>query len=202
LENPQLVAFCLILIMGIGNYCGTRHTMTALLYTAAVLGIVVSLSEIAPGWLAERFATRFWCSCLMIVAIAIQLTSQRPRATTALDQLWFDFFDTFGIVWGRRIQDRVNFQANKEGLPIRLELDGFESSNPKTIARDLQVRLSIESNKTERPIAPDQDGSINTEERLEQILRWLLRRFVDPGWIDKRLNSSSKSSVGEFSVDS
>ena len=54
LELPQFCAFTLILVMGVGNYLGTRFTIPALLYAAAVLPSVVSLSSIAPSWLEDR----------------------------------------------------------------------------------------------------------------------------------------------------
>lgn len=202
LENPQLAAFCLVLVMGIGNFCGTRFTLPALLYGMSILGIVVSMSAIAPAGLIDRSSIRFWCSCLMVLALGLCATSTRPPASNELDQLWFDFFDTFGIVWGRRIQDRVNFQIHKEQLPVHLELDGFRWEDSSQIQLDLQIPTSGQSILSPLPSSRQRPKGALTEARIEQILRWLLRRFVNPSWIDRRLKSNTNNSVAELSIDS
>jgi len=201
LETPQLVAFCLVLIMGVGNYCGTRFTIAALMYGCSILAIVLSSSAASPLWLMDRSATRFWCTAVMVLAIGVVKKSTRPVAATRFDQLWFDFFDLFGIVWGRRIQDRVNFIARKEGLPVRLELDGFVWPKVSSFAgpsAPIGERVRHEQTNVET-------GNLNTTEteaRIEHILRWLLRRFVNPPWIDDRLGSRSDQRISELVADS
>lgn len=226
LETPQVLAFCLILIMGVGNYCGTRFTIPALLCGIATAAVVVSSSTVAPAFLSDRTTTRFWSTVLMLLAIGLTKTSTRPAAATKFDCLWFEFFDLFGIVWGRRIQDRVNFIANKEGLPIRLELDGFVwlmspvgangsgSLNSATVHDQSlsQSNVTVPQEGTVSNVVQFQDGHAAFKEqiansrevdlRLEHILRWLLRRFVDPDWIDRRLGHDSQSKLKALSVDS
>ena len=208
LELPQFCAFTLILVMGVGNYLGTRFTISALLYAAAVLPSVVSLSSIAPSWLEDRSHVRLWCSGLMAIAIVSIRLSRRPVPSTRINRLWFDFFDTFGIVWGRRIQDRVNHLADKESWPFRLELEGFVEVSP-----DNSASHNGETGTPKREVAdkrPDllvgtQRPSITTVEfdcRVEHTLRWLLRRFVDPPWINRRLGSMTSTSVDGEIIDS
>lgn len=202
LETPQLAAFTLVLIMGVGNYFGTRHTLSALLYNASVLGIVVSFSVIAPNWLRDRAAIRLWSSILMILAILLTRRFDRPKPKNPLDLIWFDFFDSFGIVWGRRIQDRVNYQLQKESLPVRLELDGFRwTDQPPSNVKSTRVPESTGKTASETDSLNVQVRR-DTEARIEQILRWLLRRFVDPAWINQRLDSKSLSVVAQLPVDS
>ena len=128
--------------------------------------------------------------------------SKRQIAATRFDRLWFDFFDLFGIVWGRRIQDRVNDIANLEQLPARLELDGFVWPQASTksnlpVARDGEVSL------TNQPMSIQQERDrAAVEARIEHILRWLLRRFVDASWIDSRLGSNSRPSIARLPADS
>ena len=123
----------------------------------------------------------------MVLAIVLVKTSTRVPAATKFDQLWFDFFDLFGIVWGRRIQDRVNFIANQDRLPVRLEIDGFVWT-PQVVASVPAVNGSSPSGQSIKEST--NDDARNAEARLEHILRWLLRRFVDPVWIDRsRLGS-------------
>jgi hypothetical protein len=165
LETPQVVGYLLVLVMGAGNYFGTRHTFSGMSYFAANTLLVLSSSSACPVWLSDRWWSRLGAMGCMALAVvtagrtALQSTSGLDR----FDRLWLDFFDQFGVVWGRRIQDRVNFVAAKEGWPARLELHG------------------IVWNSASDP---------STEARIEHTFRWLLRRFVDPEWIDARLGGS------------
>ena len=170
LETPQLVAYLLVLSMGAGNYCGTRFTLPILCYAAACGMLVVSSSVSCPAWLADRWWARLWATGLLVLAalLASHSGSQGSRATSRFNRLWLDFFDTFGVVWGRRIQDRVNFIAQKEQWPARLELHGFVWTDDSADSPD---RAAIEA-------------------RIEHTFRWLLRRFVDPSWIDERIGTS------------
>lgn len=160
LETQQLVGYLLVLVMGAGNYFGTRYTMSALLYVVANACLIVSISVVCPTWLSDRW----WVRCLatggMAWAVIVAAGAGSISVADRFDRLWLDFFDQFGIVWGRRIQDRVNYMATKEGWPARLDLQGFRWDTPA----DPQI-----------------------EGRIEHTFRWLLRRFVDPEWIDQRL---------------
>lgn len=181
LETPQVVAYTLVLVMGIGNYCGTRFTLSALLYGTAAIAIAISSSVVSPVFLSNRAETRFWSTIVMVLAVLLVKSSKRPVAASKFDRLWFDFFDAFGIVWGRRIQDRVNFILKNEGLNTRLEFDGFQimTGSPNTSA----------STKPEVSEMNAGSSASEAEMRFEHVLRWLLRRFVDPEWIDRRLGT-------------
>jgi len=165
LETPQLAGYLLVLVMGAGNYFGTRFTIAGLLFVAGNSLLVISTSSAGAGILPDRWWARLLATGCMVLAV---LTCARGATSASLgqspfDRLWLDFFDQFGVVWGRRIQDRVNFIADKERWPARLELHGFEWKS-----------------------APD----VATQARIEHTFRWLLRRFVDPPWIDRRLGTS------------
>lgn len=169
LETPQVMAYLLVLLMGAGNYWGTRFTLTSLLCVASCSMLVLSFSQVAPAWLSDRNTARLWSSLLLLASVLIAPSSRGQVAETMdrFDLVWLDFFDSFGVVWGRRIQDRVNHIAHSEGWPARLELHGFE--------------WQLE--------CPDPGRREAIEVRIEHTLRWLLRRFVDPPWIDTRLKS-------------
>jgi hypothetical protein len=201
LETPQIVAFGLVLVMGVGNYCGTRFTLPALLYAAATLGLVACSSTASSAWLMDRGNTRFWCTALIAIGTVFVKTSRPRAAASRFDQLWFDFFDTFGLVWGRRIQDRVNDIAAKESWQTRLEFDGFK----------VQAALAIRTSSATASSGPSPDRQSATtpltltneiDTRIEHTLRWLLRRFVDPQWIDQRLGSNSELEVVALAADS
>jgi hypothetical protein len=192
LEGPQLAAFCLVLVMGYGNYCGTRFTPTALMLAGSLLAIVVSSFVDARNSGVDRSTVRSWCTALSVFSIIVIRFSRRPPAATRFDQLWFDFFDAFGIVWGRRVQDRVNFFLKSEEIRVQLQLDGFHW--PDELKSDLEISM--------KDAKPELTALNSAEARVEHILRWLLRRFVDPLWIEQRLGSISKTEIRISIVDS
>ncbi len=178
LESPQLAGYLLVLVMGAGNYFGTRHTLASLLYVAANTLLVLSSSSACPTWLADRWWSRLLATGCMALAVVIagRTATRAAVGLSRFDRLWLDFFDLFGVVWGRRIQDRVNFVAVREGWPARLELHG---------------------------VVWDSGSDQATEARIEHTFRWLLRRFVDPEWIDERLGASpSGQQVSALGADS
>ena len=183
LETPQVVAYLLVLVMGAGNYCGTRFTLPILCYAAACWILVVSSSVLCPVWLADRWWARLLATGLLVAAVLIASRSgpQYSQTTNRFDRLWLDFFDTFGVVWGCRIQHRVSFIAEKEQWPARLERHGFVWADTSEGTLDRAA----------------------TEARIEHTFRWLLRRFVDPSWIDDRLGSTQTTDeVRSLAADS
>jgi len=183
LEVPMLAGYGLVLLMGAGNYLGTRFALPALLAAAAMVLVPVSMSSL--HWFPESFPARATATLLLgiavwMAAIAMRKATRRGgslspspipigegglRAATAFDRLWNDFRDLYGIVWARRVMDRVNDAAVHEGWPVRLHLHGFAGLDPAHPPS----------------LAPDQF------QQIERTLRWLLRRFVDPEWIDERI---------------
>jgi len=168
IEVPALVGFGLVLVMSGGNYFGTRYTMPTFYYAAAIVLLVVPMSVAAPDFFPERSMARFMASLGFLLAIGE--ASSRSNAApndeiSRFDVLWFDFMDSFGMVWAKRVMDRVNESARHEKWAMHLELHGFV------------------------PIAepPSADELLRTDERIEHTFRWLMKRFVDPEWIDARL---------------
>lgn len=189
LESPQLIAFTLVLIMGVGNYCGTKFTLSALIYGVASLAIVAACSQFENVMPADRVMIREWSTLGIALAVCLLTRASPTAGTNRFDRIWFDFFDTFGIVWGRRIQDRVNFVARDQGWPVRLELEGFVAVDPSI---PFGLLDSIEPGSPERECDRTGVARCDTEmvnARIEHTLRWLLRRFVDPIWIDARLET-------------
>jgi len=77
----------------------------------------------------------------------------------------------FGIVWAKRIQERFNDDARRRGLKLRLGFQGLENlTGPKSSGM-----------KSDDGFDPESLSA------AESSLRWLLQKFVDPGWIDQRL---------------
>ena len=169
LEVPMLAGYGLVLLMGTGNYLGTRFVIPALLAAAACVGVV--------GPMAGFFGRSSWPISVVHPAATISLSlaawlalrqavGKQAVAMSGLERVWIDFRDLFGVVWGRRILDGMNTVARNENWPVRLQFDGFAAADPAKPAE-----LSAEQSA-----------------RIEQALRWFLRRFVDREWIDERRN--------------
>ena len=170
LEVPLVLGYFLVLMMGYGNYLGTRHFGSSLLTAAALAWLVVQLFQ---GRAAEEplglslNQNALGPTGLLGAAALIELiVTTRPSAGgTGPDRLWRDFQEAFGLVWARRVMDRINHTAAQEQWAARLELQGFVWNPDRTPAQEQRTR-----------------------ERIDHALRWLLRRFVDAAWIDQRLN--------------
>lgn len=171
LQPTALIGFGLVLLMGIGNYFGTRFTLAMLMIAAAVVLILLPLGSAAWSDPSRRQEAR-WVGTILYSCGWIR-AARRLRVPVAdqpgLDWLWRDFRDLFGIVWARRILERVNQMGRHEAWTGRLDLDGFHWD-------------------TEPP-----DSAVL--ERAESTLRWLLRRFVDPDWIDERIGLAEPNRV-------
>jgi hypothetical protein len=168
LETPMVVGYALVLVMGAGNYLGTRFAIPALLAAGASLTIVWPLSETAEHYSLANSTLRSAATIAITIAAwlgAHQAAKAKRGAGNPLDAVWSDFRDFFGIVWGRRLMDRLNHTAQQEDWPVRLQFEGFVPLDPASPSE----------------LLPDQKA------RVEQALRWLLRRFVDPEWIDERI---------------
>ena len=142
------------------------------------------------------------CTAVMAITILSTRNSTRLAPQTRFDRVWFDFFDTFGIVWGRRIQDRVNFIAQKENWPLRLELDGFVANEGRAPAEVDPLKLDPSNTSVKQPAMDQTAHEEFVAARMDHTLRWLLRRFVDPGWIDERLESTRSQEANHLTIDS
>ncbi len=183
LEVPMLAGYGLVLLMGAGNYLGTRFAIPA--FFAAAAGLLVPVSMSTLHGLPQGLPTRVTATLLLSIAIWAAFLRMRKsprgsaglkpspipmgegmvRAVSAFDILWKEFRDLYGIVWARRVLDRVNLAAAEQKWPVRLQLPGFVPTDP-----------------TRPPSLTD-----DQLRQIEHTLRWLLRRFADPEWIDERL---------------
>ncbi|MEX1097012.1 MAG: hypothetical protein WED34_13275 [Planctomycetales bacterium] len=172
LDAPPLIGFALVLVMGVGNYVGTRFTPAALVYGLALLLQVAPASafgvNVRPGPLMFRAGATL---CLGLAAwLAVRAGRRVPRRQEPLDALWIEFRDLFGVVWAKRSLERVNHSARAQQWPVRLHLDGFA------------------------PLEGPADSRLDREtaKKIEDLLRWLLKRFVDEEWIDRRLARAAR----------
>ncbi len=172
LEEPMLAGYVLVLVMGVGNYLGLCFWPSALLWIAGLLLIVLPLCPATAGWTCEAQSGRLWGTLCLIASgwFADRQTALRQRDVVArelpLNRLWRDFRDLFGIVWARRIQERFNHDARQAGLGLHLGMDGLVGTTGKPIPFDFDHQSLAAA---------------------EVSLRWLLQKFVDSEWIDRRM---------------
>ena len=172
LEEPVFVGFALVLLMGLGNYVGTRCTIPVLLWGVGLVLVVAPLWPPALGLLPEAGACRAGGTLVLVAAIwlAFGLMHVQPPPRRSLELVWRDFQNLFGIVWARRIQERFNATAVESHWPARLGPNGL---------------IGLDGGLQDAAALP-----AGTREEMEHALRWLLRRFVDPQWIDDRCSST------------
>lgn len=203
LETPVFIGFGLVLVMSAGNYVGTRFTLSAALFIIAVAMLVATLAEAVPDQIVQPYRFRLWATALLSAAtlFGYRSATKRPRRISApaakhgtfesriegADRLWCDFRNTFGIVWARRLLDRINSVAVEEEWPARLELQGFVWHDSAVLPDSAVSSHSDESVDTAAPADERIERAVG---RMEHTLRWLLRRFCDPQWIDERLDST------------
>lgn len=168
IETPIVVGYVLVLVMGTGNYLGTRYTLSALLWAAAALQLLLPYcpATVFGNWPVTMRADV--AALLLAVAgwLGIRLGRSPTGNSAGMDCAWVDFRDAFGIVWARRVQDRLNDEVDRKNLSIRLTAHGFARA----------------------PTRPADAGTEASDRaQAESSLRWLLQKFVDAAWIESRL---------------
>ncbi len=171
LEAPQLIGLGIVLLMGASNYVGTKYGTSAGLYALAVCLLLAPLSGASSDWLSPQ-VTRALGSCVLgLSAIVAGLQRDRPfPSSEPFDRLWEDYRNTFGVVWAHRLRDRFNTLSRQKKWSVELTAVGFRWDDA----------VSAEQRR-------------ETTGKIEQSLRWMLRRFVNPEWIDQRLTTTSRS---------
>ncbi len=169
--TPTTIGFLLVLVMGAGNYFGTLNTLAAVLGGA---GIVVTLARSA-NWVdpATNWPEPLAATLFMLAAVRIRRRFRPPVPSASqpdvhdANRLWIDFRDLFGIVWARRVVDRVNQFAQRESWDVQLTLDGF-----------------VTKSASQNAVAP---LVVDVPDRAVEVLCWVLRRFVDPPFVHRYL---------------
>lgn len=173
LTTPAAGAYVVVCIMGLGNYVGTRLFPASLLLGGALLAQLIPLSS----WHTTLGgADSTWRHlALALSGLAILWTAWcvpwRDARLVPWDRAWVDFVNQFGIVWGRRLQERFNDMSRRSRWGIAIDFYG------------LHWPLADETKQVpeEPPIAPPV-----WEPRYTEHFRWLLSRFVDDAWLAER----------------
>ena len=176
LELPTLIGYAVVLVMGTGNFVGTRFTLSAVVFAAGWTAVVfLTHSSIENLWMRRDPAFFVSLAQFTFWQWAFRSAAEQKLATNGWTRVCLDFRDHFGVVWSTRLASRINEVAQREQWPWTLTTNGLES-------------VSIEHQSTSDPDADPQ---------VDHAFRWLLKPFVDPEWIDERLTvSTDRASVG------
>lgn len=174
LQTPMVVGYAFVVVMGLGNYLGTRFTLAAALTAGALLLVVAPTATADFSWLPQTDHCRLLATLFLTAALWWAAHAARPTyaVRVPLDRVWIEFRDQFGIVWSKRVLDRLNLMAQGDQLSLRMSLIGVTSLD------------NSDTPPTTTELAA-----------MERSLRWLLRRFVDEAWIDRQLRLGNDSSA-------
>jgi hypothetical protein len=154
MDRPRTVFFCLVVLVGVGNYLPTRFGVAALVLAA---GLAVEVASVGP-WPVSAPASQSLTSLAGVLLGLGAWTAWLMRRPTPLGLVgaWLWLRDGWGVVWAIRFRDRWNAAAQFHGWPVRLTWRGFDPPDWSTVG----------------------DGSC--AEAAEGQFRTLLRRFADP----------------------
>ncbi len=164
LGAPATIGVLLVVMMSAGTLLGTSMTPSALIYVAAVLCSLLPCS----GWMESTSAIPQLSPVLLLGAQIHAVSILRARfaavrnaatATESADAVWQLFQILYGLVWTRRVLDRVNQYAPGEQWNVRLTIPGFRRSD---------------------------DAPVSDEDLVKPLeaFRWVLSRFADQAWLD------------------
>ena len=168
-----------LVFLPVGNYWATRYRLSALLFAAAqaILFIECGILQIGqmPQAVEAAIPVRFDTLSIAIALVAMLLARSAPhrhaiRTRVPLARAWHEFSELYGILWSKRVGDRV------EQLSA--------TSDPHAALHPNQW--------ISHPAVASETGEMPTE--LEGTLRNLLLRFVSSEWID-RVSSDAGSTA-------
>lgn len=167
LSVPAFSGICIVLLMSMSTCVGTSLTVASFFFLSAVLVWLLP----AVGWVDLNspflYATPFlllWGvrSASRVLHSGFRAIDAAKTRSDLVDASWALFQDLYGLVWARRIQERVNQFAVREKWSVLLTHDGFR----------------------------DVDGNPPNDHDLDKprdALRWVLTRFADEQWILEKL---------------
>ncbi len=170
LSGPAIAGFCLVTVMSAAPGMGTAATAPALAHLVAVLCCVWPCLSPSFHWMP--LLTPFillWASRMLLHEL------QRPLVTLPegaalhrrMNDVWLRFQTCYGLIWARRIQDRMAQFQRSEHWTVTLDIDGFRAINGGAEISDTELQKPLES------------------------FRWTLGRFASPEWLDKHLGTDA-----------
>lgn len=132
LDLPRGIFTGLVLAVGVVNYVPTRCGLFVL-----IGGVYLEYTL----WLLADPLLRAWTMPLVIPGVAVMLgclvwlvwltsftVQARRQKMSAVDRLWLNFRDRYGLVWAKRVQEQFNQAAGHAGYEERLSWGGLAAS--------------------------------------------------------------------------
>ena len=152
----------ILIVVGLANYVLTRFGAASCLF-AIGQSFVLWRHLPLPDSLNAIPNPRSIGTMLIVVAVFVVWFQTRTQSTSSnWDQVWGQFRDMFGLVWGLRVMERVNSTGKIGDWKTELQWTGFQ---------------------------PSTGWDPEEAEAIEKTMRTLLRRFLSTEWIDARLKS-------------
>jgi hypothetical protein len=167
LEMPTVIGFGFVLLMGAGNYLGTRFAVSAVLYALSTAMLFASCT--GWSWMTPERMNLYRQIPLILLILSASVPARlrfRSPSRHPVNFLWQDFKNVFGNVWSLRMVERINSLAIQEHWTARITYDGI-------------------------PETPDGRLAAN-EAEITAACRWLFRRFVDDQWVESHLSDASQ----------
>ena len=117
---------CLLVLLGPINFVPTRFWLPCLVLAGGQLIALLPHFGSASG---SRSLDTSLVGLLFVstsLALAWSISSRTSLAASHFDGLWLDFRDRFGLLWGLRVQERVNAAAKQYGWDVELTWSGFQ----------------------------------------------------------------------------
>jgi hypothetical protein len=152
-----------LIALGLVNYLPTRFAAAAVLLAA---GQVVALSPYLELVHRPLFENAPLVGLVLVVGalLAAWIAARWQRsAANELVRLWLEFRDAFGLLWGLRLQERINAVAKQNGWSVELTWGGFRAAETGAIVKEFEPEV---------------------EAGLSMAMRGVLRRFVRNSVLD------------------
>lgn len=174
LETPAIAMYFVVLVMSWGNYALGRLGAVVVLFCWLLAGIVCRETAWIPHFAIgpQRTLTLLIAIWLIFGFRSCARTSLAPLpddewipkpSLDRFDHVLLEFGELYGLVWSLRLQDRLNVFAQQSKWPGQFVAFRGVWTTPLT---EQQLH------------------------EIEHAFRWLLRRFVDPEWLNCRLAPS------------
>ena len=142
LGAPATIGVLLVITMSAGTLLGSSMTLSGLMYVAAVLCCLLPSS----GWMASTSSLPLLSPLLLVGAQIPAASILKARFAAArnargvaesADASWQLFQTLYGLVWTRRVLDRVNQFASGEQWSVALTRLGFRRSGGGAVSDEI-----------------------------------------------------------------
>jgi hypothetical protein len=120
LDPPRVLFLAATVAVVVLNYLPTRLAPAALLLGAGSVLELLNLTGQTDGNPVPA-----WWLLGLTPWVALGSWRTRPRPAALFDQVWLDFRDRFGFLWGQRLREQFNRAAANAGWPVVLRWQGL-----------------------------------------------------------------------------